>query len=43
MSFLVIRRQRVYMANLLQIKLWEVLQETGPKNMTKILKNTCKG
>ena len=31
------------MANLLQIKLGEVLQNTGRKNVTKILKNTCKG
>ena len=31
------------MANLLQIKLWEVLQKTGGKNVIKILKNTRKG
>ena len=31
------------MVNLLEIKLWEVLQKTGWKNVTKILKNTCKG
>ena len=31
------------MANLLQIKLWEVLQKKGQKNVTKILKNTRKG
>ena len=31
------------MANLLQIELWEVLQKTGRKNVTKILKNTRKG
>ena len=31
------------MVNLLQIKLWEVLQKTGQKNVTKILKNTGKG
>ena len=30
-------------ANLLQIKLWEVLQKTGRKNVTKILKNIYKG
>ena len=29
------------MANLLQIKLREVLQKTGRKNVIKILKNTC--
>ena len=31
------------MANLLQIKLWEFLQKTGRKNVTKILKNTRTG
>ena len=31
------------MGNSLQIKLWEVLQKTGHKNVTKILKNTRKG
>ena len=31
------------MANLLQIKLLEVLQKTGRKNVTKILKKTRKG
>ena len=31
------------MANLLQTELWEVLQKTGRKNVTKILKNTRKG
>ena len=30
------------MANLLEIKLWEVLQKTGGKNVTEILKSTCK-
>ena len=30
------------MANLLQIKAWEVLQKPGRKNVTKILKNTHK-
>ena len=32
-----------YMLNLLQIKLWEVLQKTGQKDVTKILKNFHKG
>ena len=31
------------MVVLLQMKLWEVLQKTGQKNVTKILKNTRKG
>ena len=31
------------MANLLQIELWEVLQTTGQKSVTKILKDTRKG
>ena len=31
------------MANLLKIKLWEVLQKTDRENVTKNLKNTCKG
>ena len=31
------------MADLSQIKLWEVLQKTGWKNVTKILKNTREG
>ena len=31
------------MVNLLQIKLWEVLQKTGRENVTKILKNIRKG
>ena len=30
------------MVNLLQIKLWEILQKTGRKNVSKILKNTRK-
>ena len=31
------------MMNLLQIKLWKIVQKTGRKKVNKILKNTHKG
>ena len=42
-SKILVRLLYFNMAHLLQIKLWEVLQKTGRKNVTEILKNTRKG